>query len=149
MAEQSRAAVSGVRQLLGPGRGHPSCWGCASSHLSETGAHADRASACWAVPSLSPPGSAGLVWLEPPASCGQPVPCRGVVRMCRLRHRLLCLAAFWLASVRRRAAPCFLLLLGLKVVSASPGQRESCMYSGPQENAFASTSSQRLFLKSN
>lgn len=50
---------------------------------------------------------------------------------------------------RRRTAPSFLFLLGSEVVSPRPGQRESRMYAGPQEDAFASTSSQRLFLKAN
>lgn len=51
--------------------------------------------------------------------------------------------------VRLRAALCFLFLLGLEVVSPRPEQRELCMCSGPQDDAFASTSSQRLFLKAN
>lgn len=159
------AAVSGAKQFPGSGHGQrsslglrllPSTW-CAS--LAPTGrAFAGTAVRPGGYLLCLACGDGGSSWRpfalpglsEPPEHRGHLAPCLGLGAGALASLAQLAWSPLpGCRHVGRRAALCFLLLLGLELLSPRPGQRESCMHSGPQEDAFASTSSQRLFLKAN
>lgn len=127
-----------VRQFLGSGSGQQSSlglWPLPSVRLASLACSFHMLS--WGR-SLSWRLIALPDYSEPARSCGQPAPCVDIgADVLALLVQLPCPmgeAALQPAHVVCRASLCFLFLLALEVVSPRPGQRESCMYSGPQED---------------